>query len=97
LKNTNAVLQEQLVWLSFIAAENGHGEHCAAPLRENVLLPHSMHLSGPSVVLYVPGTHAMHAWPFAPVYPALHWQSVASSLPARAFEFNGQLEHVGTT
>jgi len=69
----------------------------AATAGENVLLPHSVHLSGPSVVLYVPGTHAMHAWPFAPVYPALHWQSVASSLPAGAFEFNGQLEHVGTT
>jgi hypothetical protein len=69
----------------------------AATACENVLLPHSVHLSGPSVVLYVPGTHAMHAWPFSPVYPALHWQSVASSLPAGAFEFNGQLEHVGTT
>jgi hypothetical protein len=32
LKNTNAVLHEQLVWLSFVAAENGHAEaeHTAA-------------------------------------------------------------------
>jgi hypothetical protein len=69
----------------------------AATAGEYVLLPHSVHLAGPSVGLYVPDTHTRHDWPFAPVYPALHWQSLASSLSAGAFEFNGQLEHVGTT
>jgi hypothetical protein len=69
----------------------------AATAGEYVLFPQSVHTCGPSAVLYVPGTHAVHVWPFAPVYPALHWQSVASSLPAGAFEFKGQLKQLDVT
>jgi hypothetical protein len=39
----------------------------------------------------------MQAPAFGPVYPALHWQSVASSLPAGAFEFKGQLKQLDVT
>jgi hypothetical protein len=78
-----------------------HGEHTlledAATTEEKVLLPQSVHLLGPTIVLYVPCTHPRHTPPFAPVYPALHWQSLASLLPAGAWELNGQLEHVETT
>jgi hypothetical protein len=69
----------------------------AATAGENVLFPHSVHVLGPMLVLYVPCTHPRHTAPFAPVYPALHWQSLASLLPAGACELDGQLEQVETT
>jgi hypothetical protein len=69
----------------------------AATSDEYVLFPHSVHASGPTVGLYVPCSHPRQTAPFAPVYPALHWQSLASSLPAGAWELNGQLEHVDST
>jgi hypothetical protein len=53
----------------------------AASTDEYVLFPHSVHVFGPIAVLYVPCTHAKHTPPFGPVYPALHLQSIASSLP----------------
>jgi hypothetical protein len=79
----------------------GHGTHTladvAATAGEYVLLPQSVHACGPGAVLYVPCTHVTHGCPFAPVYPALHWQSLASLLPAGAAEFKGQIEHVDVT
>jgi hypothetical protein len=78
-----------------------HGTHTladvAATAGEYVLLPHSVHACGPGAVLNVPGTHAVHGWPFAPVYPALHWQSLAWSLPGGAAEFEGQLKQLDVT
>jgi len=78
-----------------------HGAHTpledAATAEENVLFPHSVHVLGPMLVLYVPGTHPRHTAPFAPVYPTLHLQLVASLLPAGDCENAGQLEHVETT
>ena len=69
----------------------------AATADEYVLFPHNVHVLGPTAGLYVPCTHDRHGCPFAPVYPALHWQSLASLLPAGAWELNGQLEHAETT
>jgi hypothetical protein len=69
----------------------------AATTDEYVLFPHSVQVLGPTVGLYVPCTHERHTAPFAPVYPALHLQSLASSLPAGACANDGQLEHVDTT
>jgi hypothetical protein len=69
----------------------------AATTPEYVLFPHSVHACGPGTVLYVPCTHPRQTCPFAPVYPALHLQSIASSLPAGDCENDGQLEHVDTT
>jgi hypothetical protein len=63
----------------------------AATVEENVLFPHSVHALGPIPVLYVPCTHPRHTDPFAPVYPTLHRQSTASSLPSGACENAGQL------
>jgi hypothetical protein len=78
-----------------------HAKHTlldvAATTPEYVLFPHSVHTSGPTVGLYVPCTHAIHTAPSAPVYPALHLQSIASSLPAGACANDGQLEQVDTT
>jgi hypothetical protein len=42
-ENTNAVLHVQLVWLSVVTPDSGHGEHCAAAVRENVLPLHVVH------------------------------------------------------
>jgi hypothetical protein len=69
----------------------------AATSDEYVLFPHSVHASGPTVGLYVPWSHARHTAPFAPVYPTLHAQSLASSLPGGACENDGQVEHVDST
>jgi len=58
-----------------------HGRHTladdAATTGEYVLFPQSVHACGPAAVLYFPSTHDRHAAPFAPLYPALHWQSLA--------------------
>ena len=50
---------------------------------------HEVHASSPRASLYSPTSHALHvsagAW-MSPVYPALHSQSVTSSLPAPAVD-----------
>jgi hypothetical protein len=69
----------------------------AATIDEYVLFPQSVQVLGPTIGLYVPCTHPRQTCPFAPVYPTLHLQSMASSLPAGACEDDGQLEHVETT
>jgi len=69
----------------------------AASAEEYVLFPHKVHALGPISVLYVPCTHPRHTSPSAPVYPALHRQSIASSLPSGDWENEGQLVHVETT
>jgi len=49
---------------------------------------------GPEPILYVPGTHAVHRPPLAPVYPASHWQSVLKALrTADVVECNGHSAH----
>jgi hypothetical protein len=78
-----------------------HAKHTlldvAATTPEYVLFPHSVQALDPTVGLYLPCTHARHTAPSAPVYPALHLQSLASSLPAGACANDGQLEQVDTT
>jgi hypothetical protein len=65
-----------------------HAKHTlldvAATTDEYVLFPHSVHVLAPTSGLNVPSTQARHVCPSAPVYPALHLQSTASSLPAGA-------------
>ncbi len=39
------------------------------------------HGAEPLLGLYAPAGQAAHGPPFGPVYPALHWQSAAASLP----------------
>jgi hypothetical protein len=70
-KNAKPGLQAQLVWSCFAVAESGQAEHCAAAARENVLLPHALHVASPFVSLYVPGAHPTH-FPSVPVYPIPH-------------------------
>jgi hypothetical protein len=85
LKNTNAVLQEQVVWFFFVVEENGHSEHCRAPVLENVLLLHSSQGISPATAFTLPGAHPAHL-PSSRVYPALHTHAVAmliSFLPHR--------------
>jgi len=50
--------------------------------------------AGPTVSLYLPATHAVHAPPLFPVYPALHLQSVTLSLPSdNEADDDGQAKH----
>jgi len=76
LKNTNAVLQEQLVWLSFVTEDNGQSEHCVAAVPENVLFLQVSHSMSPPTVLTLPGPHPTH-FPALRVYPAAHTHAVA--------------------
>jgi len=46
--------------------------------------------AGPSSDLYLPAEHSEHVFPFAPVYPALHWHAVFMMLAAAETEFDGQ-------
>ena len=54
----------------------GHATHAAAAAAAAEVLykptPHKVQGRGPVVSLYDPAAHAVHAPPFAPVYPALH-------------------------
>ena len=72
----------------------GHATHAAAAAAAAEVLykptPHKVQGRGPVVSLYDPAAHAVHAPPFAPVYPALHWQAVARLLPTEDIEFRGQ-------
>jgi hypothetical protein len=76
LKNTKAVLHEQLVWFSFITEENGHSEHFVAAVRENVLFLQVSHSMSPPTGLTLPGPHPTHL-PVLLVYPAAHTHAVA--------------------
>jgi hypothetical protein len=55
--------------------------------------PQSVHLIEPIASLYVPATHAEHASPSAPVYPALHRHLVNRLLPTKEIEFTGHPLH----
>jgi len=72
----------------------GHATHAAAAAAAAEVLykptPHKVQGRAPVVSLYDPAAHAVHAPPFAPVYPALHWQAVARLLPTEDIEFRGQ-------
>ena len=50
---------------------DGHDVHVdrakAAVVVENVLIGHAVHEAEPVTCLYVPATHAVHVFPFAPV------------------------------
>ena len=75
----------------------GHATHAAAAAAAAEVLykptPHKVQGRAPVVFLYDPAAHAVHAPPFAPVYPALHWQLVKALLPGREIEFSGQGLH----
>jgi hypothetical protein len=45
------------------------------------LAGHKVQEAEPLLGLYAPAGQAAHVPPFGPVYPALHWQSAAASLP----------------
>ena len=84
----------ELVWA--VAAENlpaaqfvQKGEASAA---EYVPAAQLSHAALPVVALYVPAAQAVQVW--TPVYPALHWQSDAPSLPAGELEFDGHAVQV---
>ena len=53
----------------------------------------AVHSAEPSTSLYLPATHARQGPPSCPVYPALHLQSVTSSLPICETVLLGHSEH----
>jgi hypothetical protein len=65
----------------------------AVVVAENMPAPQSVHEEEPIESLYVPATHAEHASPSAPVYPALHRHLVNSILPTKEIEFTGHPMH----
>ena len=54
---------------------------------------HCVHALLPLSALNVPTIHAEQLPPLAPEYPALHWQSVISSLPSSELASDGHSEH----
>ena len=54
---------------------------------------HELHTALPGASLYLPTSHAVHAPPFAPVYPALQVHCVAVIDCAGEFEFALMDEH----
>ena len=65
----------------------------AATVTEYVATPQSVHAALPLLVLYLPGTHAEHRPPAAPVNPSLHTQAVIAQLELGEFEFAAQAPH----
>ena len=53
-------------------------------------LPHSVHVPGPSSVLYLPVLQGMHGAPFEPTYPRLQVQSRIWSLSGGESDWSGQ-------
>jgi hypothetical protein len=53
----------------------------------------SVHVAVPVIILYFPPAHAVHAKPFAPVYPALHAHWVKTVLACAELEPVGQTVH----
>ena len=53
----------------------------------------SVHVAVPVIILYFPPAHAVHAKPFAPVYPALHMHWVETVLACAELEPAGQSVH----
>ena len=69
-----------------------HTDDALAPTAvEYVAAPQSVHTALPVPALYLPATHAEHAPPSAPVYPALQVQAVPAEPPAGEFAPAGQL------
>jgi hypothetical protein len=59
--------------------------------------PQSVHATEPVLVLNFPAPHATQSPPSAPVYPALHRQLLASTLPLGDCALLGQLWHVAAS
>jgi hypothetical protein len=57
----------------------------------------AVHSTEPIESLYCPATHTVHVPPFSPVYPALHWHLITSSLALGEIEFEGQSLQVLST
>ena len=72
----------------------GHRAHvlsATAPVGAEYLpVAQSVHVAVPVIILYFPPAHAVHAKPFAPVYPALHAHWVEAVLVTAELEFPGQ-------
>jgi len=66
----------------------------APTLAMYVPLEQSEQAADPLTSLYLPATHAVHAPPFAPVYPTLHEHAAAAVLETGAFAFEGHAKHV---
>ena len=70
-----------------VVENDGHGWHVLLDTAASVLLyvsaKQTSHAADPVLALYFPAIHPLHAPPVPPfpVYPALHAQSVISSLP----------------
>lgn len=65
----------------------------AATADEYVPTPQAVHAALPLLGLYLPGTHAEHPPPSAPVDPALHTQAVIVQLELGELEFTAQATH----
>ena len=57
---------------------------------EYVPAAQSVHVAVPVIILYFPPAYAVHAKPFAPVYPSLHEHWVEAVLVTTELEFPGQ-------
>jgi len=66
---------------------------CVLPTTDTELAGHVWQVPGPRPTLYPPAAQIVHAPPFAPVYPALHWQAVAAVLSSGDVECSAQSEH----
>jgi hypothetical protein len=72
-----------------------HADVTTAAAGESEFGKQLLHGNEPFETLYFPATQAVHAAPFAPVYPALQMQSVCLLLPAWELEAgSGHEEHV---
>jgi len=70
--------------LYFQAAQLSHAVAPASALYFQA--GHVVHDASPTVFLYLPAAHTTHVAPLGPEYPALHLQSVSSSLAAGELE-----------
>ena len=71
-----------------------HADSDTLPKSDTAFSWHGMHVPAPVHSLYVPASHAMHAVPSAPMYPATHEQSVRWLLPVAEEVLAGHAEHV---
>jgi len=74
-----------------------HDVHVASVLPvlvEYVSIGQAVHGADPIVVLYFPGTQAVHSEPSFPVYPAWHVHFRSASVPATDCEPAGHCEQV---
>jgi hypothetical protein len=75
-------------------AKSEHCVHTVAPATATyVPAPQSVHIVFPVVSVNFPTTHALHGFPFSPLYPALQAQAVAAVLELGEVELPGHVIH----